>query len=58
LTGSVSNCMNCHHRASIPLLPPPYFLPIYRGNPDPSDPAYAAGVLRTDYLWSIPFHSQ
>jgi len=56
--GSVSNCMNCHHRASIPVLPSPTFLPIYRGNPKPSDPAYAAGVLRTDYLWSIPFHSQ
>jgi hypothetical protein len=52
--GIVSNCMNCHHRASVP--PPPSFLPIFRGNPDPNDPAYAPGLLRTDFLWSIPFH--
>jgi hypothetical protein len=52
--GIVSNCMNCHNRASVP--PPPSFLPIFRGNPDPNDPAYAAGQLRTDFLWSIPFH--
>jgi hypothetical protein len=50
--GGVSNCMNCHHRAAFP---PRNFLPIFRGNPDPTDPAYAAGLLRTDYLWSIPF---
>ena len=56
--GSVSNCMNCHHRASFPVPPPPPgYLPIYRGNPKPSDPAYAAGVLRTDYLWSVPFNA-
>lgn len=53
--GIVSNCMNCHHRASIPR-PPGNFLPIFRGNPDPADPAYVAGLLRTDFLWSIPFH--
>lgn len=54
--GIVSNCMNCHHRASVP--PPPSFLPIFRGNPDPTDPAYTPGLLRTDFLWSIPFHWQ
>jgi hypothetical protein len=52
--GVVSNCMNCHHRASIP---PPSFLPIFRGNPDPSDLAFSAGLLRTDFLWSIPFNA-
>ncbi|HLG80133.1 MAG TPA: hypothetical protein VKY22_03890 [Bradyrhizobium sp.] len=50
-SGILSNCMNCHHRASSPN---PGFLPIFRGNPDPNDRAYAAGVLRTDFLWSIP----
>jgi hypothetical protein len=55
--GIVSNCMNCHHRASIPPPPPPTFLPIFRGNPDPNDPAYAPGLLRTDFLWSIPFRA-
>jgi hypothetical protein len=50
--GITSNCMNCHHRAAVP---PPRFLPIFRGNPDPADPAYAPGLLRSDFLWSIPF---
>jgi hypothetical protein len=49
--GVVSNCMNCHNRASYPAIP---FLPIYRGDADPQDPAFASGRLRTDYLWSIP----
>jgi hypothetical protein len=57
--GRVSNCMNCHHRASSP--PPPAnprsFLPIFRGDPDPTDPAYSAGKLRLDYLWSIAFRA-
>lgn len=56
-SGIVSNCMNCHHRAAMPVLPPPTFLPVFRGNPKPNDPAYAAGLLRTDYLWSIPFNA-
>jgi hypothetical protein len=49
--GVVSNCMNCHNRASTGA---DDFLPIYRGNPDFSgDTAYAPGSLRTDFLWSI-----
>jgi hypothetical protein len=58
--GVVSNCMNCHNRASWPNRPAAScpnnrcFLPIYRGNPDFEDPAYASGRLRTDFLWSIP----
>lgn len=51
-SGMLSNCMNCHSRASYPKLG---FLPIRRGNPDlQGDPAFAAGRLRTDFLWSIP----
>ena len=54
--GIVSNCMNCHNRASSPT---PNFLPIYRGDPDlNSDAAYKKGSLRTDFLWSIPFAAQ
>ena len=49
--GIVSNCMNCHNRASSGA---DDFLPIYRGNPDfAGDTAYAPGSLRTDFLWSI-----
>lgn len=49
--GTVSNCMNCHNRASTGA---DDFQPIYRGNPDFSgDGAYAPGSLRTDFLWSI-----
>lgn len=55
--GAVSNCMNCHHRAAIGPNGPTSFLPVFRGNPDPADPAYAAGLLRTDFLWSIPFNA-
>ena len=51
--GVVSNCMNCHNRASSGA---DDFLPIYRGNPDfAADGAYAPGSLRTDFLWSILF---
>lgn len=52
--GILSNCMNCHHRASAPVV---NFLPIFRGDPAPNDPAFAAGRLRTDFLWSIPFNA-
>lgn len=57
--GVVSNCMNCHNRASWPNreqcpIPNQCFLPVYRGNPDFEDPAFAPGRLRTDFLWSIP----
>jgi hypothetical protein len=53
--GIVSNCMNCHHRATSPLV---HFLPIRRGDPDlQTDPSYAAGRLRTDFLWSVPMRA-
>jgi hypothetical protein len=54
-SGVLSNCMNCHHRAALP--PPPSFLPIFRGNPDPGDPAYGPNKVRTDFLWSIVFRN-
>jgi len=53
--GVVSNCMNCHNRASYPDMS---FLPVYRGNPDPQDQAFNAGRLRTDFLWSVPDQAQ
>ena len=54
--GTVTNCMNCHNRASTGA---DDFLPVYRGNPDfTGDPAYAPGSLRTDFLWSILFSSK
>jgi hypothetical protein len=53
--GVVSNCMNCHNRASYPHIS---FLPVYRGDPDPKDKAFQPGRLRTDFLWSIPDQSQ
>jgi hypothetical protein len=52
--GAVSNCMNCHHRA---VSSSTSFLPVFRGDPDPTDPLYGAGLLRTDFLWSIPFNT-
>jgi hypothetical protein len=56
--GIISNCMNCHHRAAFGTGGSgPNFVPIFRGNPDPADPAYAAGLLRTDFLWSVPFNA-
>ena len=59
-SGVVSNCMNCHHRASFDpsaANPVPDFLPIHRGSPDvANDPAYAKKMVRTDFLWSIPFN--
>ncbi|MEJ0077574.1 MAG: hypothetical protein WDO17_19510 [Alphaproteobacteria bacterium] len=55
--GTVSNCMNCHNRASYPF--DVNFKPIKRGNPDlQNDPAYAAGRLRPDFLWSLPMDAQ
>jgi hypothetical protein len=54
--GVVSNCMNCHNRASTRA---EALLPIYRGNPDfLGDSAYKAGALRTDFLWSILINAQ
>jgi hypothetical protein len=56
--GIVSNCMNCHNRAAVTSVNL-NFLPIRRGNPDlQNDPAYRAGSLRTDFLWSILFSAQ
>ncbi len=49
--GVNSNCMSCHTRASNN---GSSFLPITRGDPDPADPAFSAGSVRTDFLWSIP----
>jgi hypothetical protein len=54
--GLVSNCMNCHHRAAYPM-DTFSFLPIFRGNPSPTDKAFAPGLLRTDFLWSVPFNA-
>jgi hypothetical protein len=49
--GVVSNCMNCHNRASSKTTSA---LPIYRGNPDlANDVAYGRGALRFDFLWSV-----
>ncbi len=49
--GIRSNCLSCHDRASYPRTD---FLPIHRGEPDPSkDPAYAAGRLRTARIWAL-----
>jgi hypothetical protein len=57
--GTLSNCMNCHHRASYPRRAPRQsggrdFLPVRRGPPDPAtDPALRPGRLQLDFLWSI-----
>lgn len=49
--GTRRNCLACHRRASHP---DTAFLPITRGTPDlAKDPAFAAGKLRTGFLWSI-----
>jgi hypothetical protein len=63
--GILSNCMNCHNRASWranwPVSPPPdnrRFLPIFRGQPAANDPSFAPGKVRTDFLWSIPMRAQ
>ena len=54
--GILSNCMNCHMRAS---WQPTNFLPIFRGKPDLAhDQAYRAGQLRPDLLWSLPFEAK
>ena len=54
--GTASNCLSCHRRASYPLVS---FLPVTRGDPDlKNDPAYAAGRLRTSFLWSLVLHAK
>jgi hypothetical protein len=54
--GAVSNCMTCHRRASYP---PVSFLPVTRGSSDSTgDPAFAAGRLRTSFLWSLSIHAR
>jgi hypothetical protein len=53
--GTVSNCLACHQRASYPSVG---FLPVTRGAPQlTADPAFAAGQLRTHFLWSIPLRA-
>lgn len=53
--GAVSNCMTCHRRASYP---PIGYLPVTRGvSNSASDPAFAAGRLRTSFLWSLAIHA-
>lgn len=63
MAGTRSNCMHCHARAGWPALVP--------GNPAsanlgrianegyiaPNDPYYAK-ITKTDFLWSLVFHSQ
>jgi len=50
--GVGSDCASCHRRASYP---DPGFLPVTRDPPDLlNDPAFAAGQLGTDFIWSIP----
>jgi hypothetical protein len=49
--GVHSNCMACHERSGNNGTP---FLPITRGDPSPTDPAFATGTVRADFLWSIP----
>lgn len=52
--GTVSNCMTCHRRAAYPATA---FLPVTRGNPDSGgDPAFAAGLVRTSFLWALAEH--
>jgi len=54
--GTSSNCLACHRRASYPAV---NFLPVTRGAPDRgNDSAYAAGRLRTSFLWSIVLHAR
>ena len=50
--GTRSNCLACHQRASYPS---PGFLPVTRGaaNLSQFDPAFAAGQLRTNFLWTV-----
>jgi hypothetical protein len=53
--GTSSNCLACHRRASYPAVD---FLPVTRGDRERNDdPAYAAGRLRTSFLWSIAMHA-
>jgi hypothetical protein len=54
--GTVSNCMACHRRASYPAISA---LPVTRGAADAaSDRAFAAGRLRTDFVWSLAMHAR
>jgi hypothetical protein len=54
--GIASNCLTCHRRASYS---PVGFLPVTRGAPNLStDPAYARGQLRTNFIWSIALHAR
>lgn len=63
MAGTRSNCMHCHARAGWPALVPgnPYSANLGRifneGYMAPNDPYYAR-ITRTDFLWSLVFHSQ
>jgi hypothetical protein len=63
MAGTRSNCMHCHARAGWPALVPghPASANLGRianeGYLAPNDPYYA-GITRTDFLWSLVFHSQ
>jgi hypothetical protein len=54
--GTVSNCLACHRRASFP---DAGVLPVTRGARDlTNDPAYAPGLVRTNFLWSLALHAK
>jgi len=54
--GTASNCLACHRRASFPGAE---FLPVTRGAPDlTNDAAYASGLLRTNFIWSLALHAR
>jgi hypothetical protein len=50
--GKLSNCMNCHKRATYPLDHPEMMGFAYRGQIDSNNPCFA-GKVRLDYLWSL-----
>ena len=55
MAGTRSNCMNCHMRAAWGAAPPAN--PANTGFISPDDPSLA-GRTKTDFLWSLLFHSQ
>ena len=63
MAGTRSNCMHCHARAGWPAYVPgnPYSANLGRivneGYVAPNDPYYAR-ITKTDFLWSLVFHSQ
>ena len=55
MAGTRSNCMNCHMRAAWGSTPPAN--PANTGFIPPNDPSLA-GKVKTDFMWSLLFHSQ